>query len=71
MFRTVPLSIIRSFLLYTQQYIQVLLCVQWKTPDNGLRNRQKNAEFHFKNKFDKLMHLVGFIVRRLNTFVLI
>ena len=25
MFRTVPLSIIRSFSLYTQQYIQVML----------------------------------------------
>jgi hypothetical protein len=52
MFRTVSLSIIRSFPLYTQQWymsyrfadclrarcqhnLYVLLCVQWKTPDDG------------------------------------
>ena len=84
MFQTVPLSIIRSFSLYTQQYIQVywqlsscdssqavskpvwhipLLCVQWKTPDDGQRNCLKYVEFYSKNKFEKLVHLVGFIVR--------
>ena len=40
-----------------------LLCLQWKTPDDGQRNCPKHVEFHFKNKFDKLVHLVGFIVR--------
>ena len=39
-----------------------LLCVQWKTPDNGERNCPKHVEFHSKNKFEKLMHLVGFIM---------
>ena len=76
MFRTVPLSIIRSFSLYTQQYIQVcsqavskpvwhipLLCVQWKTPDDGQRNCPKHVEFHSKNKFEKSVHLAGFIIR--------
>jgi len=107
MFRTVPLSIIRSFSLYTQQWymsyrfadslragsgrhvsdsssvhhqefltvhtamvyvIQVfwhitLLCVQWKTPDDGQRNCPKHIEFYSKNKFEKLVHLVGFIIR--------
>ena len=42
-----------------------LLCVQWKTPDDGQRNCPKHAEFHSKNKFEKLVHLVGFIVRNL------
>ena len=40
-----------------------LLCEQWKTPDDGQRNCQKHVEFHFKNKFEKLVHLVGFIIR--------
>jgi len=41
-----------------------LLCVQWKTPDDGQRNCLKHVEFHSKNKFEKLVHLVGFIVRK-------
>ena len=83
MFRTFPLSIIRSFSLYTQQWymsyrycwqlarklsaISVwhipLLCVQWKTPDDGQRKCPKHVEFYSKNKFEKLVHLVGFIIR--------
>jgi len=39
-----------------------LLCVQWKTPDDGQRNRPKHVDFHSKNKFEKLVHLVGFII---------
>jgi len=87
MFRTVPLSIIRSFSLYTHQwcmsyrragsewYILILLsksvwhipllCVQWKTPDDGQMNCPKHVEFNSKNKFEKLVHLVGFIIRNL------
>jgi len=93
MFRRVPLSIIRSFSLYTQQcYMSYrfcwelpnsirihpdpankesakpvwhipLLCVQWKTPDDGQRNCPKYVEFYSKNKLEKLVHLVGFIIR--------
>jgi hypothetical protein len=40
-----------------------LLCVKWKTPDDGQRNCPKHVEFHSKNKFEKLVHLVGFIIR--------
>ena len=40
-----------------------LLRVQWKTPDDGQRNCPKHAEFYSKNKFEKLVHLVGFIIR--------
>ena len=40
-----------------------LLCVQWKTSDEGQRNCPKHVEFYSKNKFEKLVHLVGFIVR--------
>jgi len=34
-----------------------------KKPDDGQRNCPKHVEFHSKNKFEKLVHLVGFIVR--------
>jgi hypothetical protein len=41
-----------------------LLCVQCKTPDDGQRNCPKHAAFYSKNKFEKLVHLVGFIIRK-------
>ena len=90
MFRTVPLSIIRSFSLHIQQWYMSyrfagslragsewncsqavsktvrhipLLCVQSKTPDDGQRNCPKHVEFYSKNKFEKLVHLVGLIIR--------
>jgi len=40
-----------------------LLCVQWKTPDDGHRNCPKRVEFYSKNKFEKLVQLAGFIIR--------
>jgi len=87
MFREVPVSIIRSFPLHTQQWCMPysfadslrarfcsqavsktvwhtsLLCLQWKTPDDGHRNYPKHVEFYSKNKFEKLVYLVGFIIR--------
>ena len=73
MFRTVPLSIISRFSLYTQQWYMSyrfadswhipLLCVQWKSADDGQRNCPKHVEFYSKNKFEKLVHPAGFIVR--------
>jgi hypothetical protein len=87
MFWTVPLSIIRSFSLYTQQWylsyrlvngfragsgwnILILLATiavcTVKTPDDGQMNCLKHVEFHSKNKFEKLVHLVGFIIRNLS-----
>ena len=51
MFRTVPIWHIP------------LLCVQWKTPDDGQRNCPKHVEFYWKNKFEKWVHLVGIIIR--------
>jgi len=43
--------------------IQVFLCVQCQTPDDGQRNCPKHVEFYSKNKFEILVHLVGFIIR--------
>jgi hypothetical protein len=96
MFRTVPLSVIRIYSLYTQQWCMSyrfvdrfragsgwnwaysktvykpvwhipLLSVQWINPDDGQRNCPKHAAFHFQNKFEKLVHLVGFIIRKFVT----
>jgi len=69
MFRTVPLSIIRSFHCTHGNGIchRCLLapCEQDQdgTPDDGQRNCPKCVEFHSKNKFEKLVYLVGFIIR--------
>jgi len=48
-----------------------LLCVQWRTPDDGQRNCPKHVEFHSKNKFQKLVHLVGFIISGWNNFLVL
>jgi len=66
MFRTVPLSVISSFSLYTQQTLYdiiPLLCVQCKSADDGQRNGPKHVDFYSKNKFEELVHLVGLIIR--------
>jgi len=34
-----------------------------KNPDDGQRNSLKHVKFQSKNKFEKLVHLVGFIIR--------
>jgi hypothetical protein len=72
MFRTVPLSIIRSYSLCTQQWYMSYRFVDscragsgWNSSsDDGQRNCPKHVEFHFQNKFEKLVHLVGFIIRK-------
>ena len=78
MFRTVPLSIIRSFSLYTQQWYMsyrfantlragsgrsIAVFTAKKTPDDGQTNCPKHVEFYSKNKFEKLVRLVGFVIR--------
>jgi len=34
-----------------------------RTPDDGQRYCPKHVELHSKNKFEKLVHLVGFVIR--------
>jgi hypothetical protein len=46
-----------------------LLCVQWKTLDDGQRNCPIHVEFHSKNKIEKLVHLVCFIIRKLKVIL--
>jgi len=43
--------------------IYLMLCVQCWTPDDGQRNCPKHVDFYSKNKFEKLVHLFGFIIR--------
>jgi len=61
MFRTVSLSIIRSFSLYTAMVYVIQVC--WELTADGQRNCPKHVEFYSKNKFEKSVHLVGFIIR--------
>ena len=47
----------------------LLLCIQHQTPDDGQKICPKHVEFHSKNKFEKFVHLVGFIIRIFKTIV--
>ena len=61
-----PVSVILIPLASSQHNrydIYLLLCVQCGTPDDGQRDCPKHVEFHSKNKFEKLVHLVGFVIR--------
>ena len=49
----------------SQRNLYVLLYIQCQIPDDGQRNCPKHVEFFYKNKFQKLVHLVGFIIRML------
>ena len=65
MFRTVPVSIISSFSLYTHQWY-MSYSLRAGSGRNVLilqRNCPKYVEFYSKNKFEKLVYLVGFIKR--------
>ena len=68
MFRTVPLSIIGSFALYAQKwYMSYRFADSLRAGSGcfGQMNCPKHVEFHSKNKFEKLVHVVGFIIRNL------
>ena len=55
-FRTVPLSIVRSFFtIHTANLYDTYHCCVYseKTPDDGQRNCPKHVEFYSKNKFEK------------------
>ena len=41
----------------------IAVCTVKKTPYDGQRNCPKHVEFYSKNKFAKLVLLVGFIIR--------
>jgi len=43
--------------------IQLASRIRTERPDDGQRNCPKHVEFYSKNKFEKLVHLIGFIIR--------
>jgi hypothetical protein len=45
--------------------IQTAFEQQQDQDDDGQRNCPKHIEFHFQNKFEKLVHLVCFIIKKL------
>jgi len=62
-------EVIQFYLLNTYSFstcgpviIYQLLCIQYKTPDDGQKTSLKHVEFYSKNRFAKLVHLVGFII---------
>jgi len=50
--------------LQTCMTYNIVECTVNKTPDDGQRNCPKHSEFHAKIKFVKLVHLVGFIIKK-------
>jgi len=70
MFRTVPLSIIRSFSPYTQQRFMLYSfadsCEQDQDGTHFHPSCPKHVQCRSKNKFEKLVHLVVCIIRNLS-----
>ena len=65
MFRTIPLSIIRSFFtVHTAMTYVIEVCRQLAS---RIRTElSETCRVLFKNTYEKLVHLVGFIIRRSN-----
>jgi len=59
---TAMLHVITSLLTACQQDHHCCVYSE-KTPDDGQRNCPKHVKFYSNNKFEKLVHLVGFITR--------
>ena len=47
----------------TSMTYYLLLCMQYQIRDDGQKTCTKHVKFYSKNKFEKLVHLVGFIIR--------
>jgi len=54
------LNVKKTCMIY--QYT-IAMCTVKKTPDDGQRNCPKHVEFYSKNKFEKLLHIVVFLIR--------
>ena len=53
----------KTCMTYTNAVCTVKNCLWWT------EECPKHVEFHSKNKFEKLVHLVGFIIRILNGYI--
>jgi hypothetical protein len=75
MFRTVPLFLRMELCSILTLLLETCLetCMTYNiaectvTLDDGQRNCPKHVEFHFKNKFEKLLHLLDSIIRKFVT----
>jgi len=71
MFRTVPLSVIRSFFHCTHS-IGICLTGLLTACEQDQDGTKFRPDPDSKNKFEKLVHLVGFIIRKMSlVFVLL
>jgi hypothetical protein len=61
------LHISNSFSVHRQGVFQCTGCVEWETSDDGHRNCQKPLESVSTNTSEELVHIDGFIVRKLHS----
>jgi hypothetical protein len=53
----------RKLSAYLYDMYTIAVCAVKITRDDGQRNCPKHVEFHSKNIFEKVVHLIGFIIR--------
>ena len=59
---TAMVYVIKVMLTVCSQAVSITYMTYAITPDNGQRNCLKHVKFYSKNKFQKLVHPVGFII---------
>ena len=64
---TIAVLILLASCQQTCMTYNIAVCTVKKTPDDGQRNCPKHVEFYSKNKFEELVHLVGFVIRNIIT----
>jgi hypothetical protein len=63
MFRTVPLSIIRSFFFFCTHSNGVFHTGLLRACEQDQSGSPELVEFYSKNTFEKLVRLIGFVIR--------
>ena len=61
--RTGSILILLASCQQTYMTYNIAVYIVKKTPDDGQGNCRKRVEFYSKNKFEKLVHLFGIIIR--------
>ena len=58
-------NIVKYIINHAENLYDIYHCCVYsgKTRDDGQKNCTKHVEFYFTNKFEKLVHLVGFVIR--------
>jgi hypothetical protein len=55
---------VQSAMVYVVQFCRQISSSRIRMELHGQRNCPKHVQFHSKNKFEKLVYLVGFIIRK-------